>query len=134
MHYLSSCGQRKCHAMLVLLPTVQGRWLCAPRFQVGFGHSFLGTDCNRTTISRGQETGSTLSDVSIYGHRFSAFWLRSRVGLSSERFENFLSLASRITGFFRLSSLLVFSPSHLDYFGVWNKLFSDFPDVFGVAC
>ena len=61
--------------MLVLLPTVQGRSLCAPRFQVGFGHSFLSTDCNRTTISRGQDTGSTLSAVSIYGHRFSAFWL-----------------------------------------------------------
>ena len=131
MHYLSSCRQRKCHAMLVLLPTVQGRSLCAPRFQVGFGHSFLGTDCNRTTISRGQETGSTLSAVSIYGHRFSAFWLRSRVGLSSE---SFASRKFRITGFFRLSSLLVFSPSHLDYFGVRNKLFSDFPDVFGVAC
>ena len=75
--HLSSCRQRKCHAMLVLQPTVQGRWLCAPRFQVGFGHSFLGTDCNRTTISRGHETGSTLSAVSIYGHRFSAFWLRT---------------------------------------------------------
>ena len=73
--HLSSCRQRKCHAMLVLQPTVQGRSLCAPRFQVGFGHSFLGTDCNRTTISRGHETGSTLSAVSIYGHRFSAFWL-----------------------------------------------------------
>ena len=47
--------------------------MCGPHFQVGFGHSFLGTDCNRTTISRGQETGSTLSAVSIYGHRFSAF-------------------------------------------------------------
>ena len=29
------------------------------------------------TISRGHETGSTLSAVSIYGHRFSVFWLRS---------------------------------------------------------
>ena len=96
--HLSSCRQRKCHAMLVLQPTVQGRSLCAPRFQVGFGHSFLGTDCNRTTISRGHETGSTLSAVSIYGHRFSAFWLRSSVVsvLSSESSEYFFVCCYRV--------------------------------------
>ena len=116
-----------------LLSTVQGRSLCAPRFQVGFGHSFLGTHCNRTTISRGHKTGSTLSAVSIDGHRFSAFWLRSRMGLSSESFENFLCFASWIAGFFLLSELLVFSPSYLDCFGVQNMLFFVFPDILGVA-
>ena len=72
--------------------------------------------------------------LGINGHRFSAFWLRSRVGLSSESFENSLRFASRIAGFFLLSELLVFSPSYLDYFGVRNKLFFLFPDVLGVAC
>ena len=112
--------------MLVAAAHCARRSLCGPRFQVGFGHSFLGTDCNRTTISRGHETGSTLSAVSIDGHRFSAFWLRSSMGLSSKSFENFLHFASRITVFFLLSELLVFSPSHLDCFGIRNKLFSDF--------
>ena len=41
--------------------------------------SIMGRDSIATTISRGSEALTTLAAADIFGHRFSAFWLRSSV-------------------------------------------------------
>ena len=49
-------------------------------FALAGWHSGQGSRvCNSTTISSVQEPCSTLAGVGHFGHRFSAFWLRSSV-------------------------------------------------------